>query len=203
MNVTDQVEVRRGLPERHRRRAAEVYYDAFRQKFEPIMGSQEHGVAVLEKAFDPCYALVALHQDQLAGVAGVQYGGHHLLIFGCLTCEEFGWLRGLFKLVLFIPFSHRQRKGELWIDSIVVCPSMRGKGVGTRLLQAVFELARAEGFGLVGLEVVDTNPGAHRLYERMGFVSTETHKLPYLRRVMGFSASTTMVKEIAGNVGKK
>lgn len=105
--------------------------------------------------------------------------------------------------MLFIPFSHRQRKGELWIDSIVVCPSMRGKGVGTRLLQAVFELARAEGFGLVGLEVVDTNPGAHRLYERMGFVSTETHKLPYLRRVMGFSASTTMVKEIAGNVGKK
>jgi len=130
-------------------------------------------------------------------------GGITWWIFGCLTCEEFGWLRGLFKLVLFIPFSHRQRKGELWIDSIVVCPSMRGKGVGTRLLQAVFELARAEGFGLVGLEVVDTNPGAHRLYERMGFVSTETHKLPYLRRVMGFSASTTMVKEIAGDVGKK
>ena len=81
MNVTDQVEVRRGLPERHRRRAAEVYYDAFRQKFEPIMGSQEHGVAVLEKAFDLSYALVALHQDQLAGVAGVQYGGHHLVDF--------------------------------------------------------------------------------------------------------------------------
>lgn len=81
MNVTDQVEVRRGLPERHRRRAAEIYYEAFRQKFEPIMGSQEHGVAVLEKAFDPSYALVALHQDQLAGVAGVQYGGHHLVDF--------------------------------------------------------------------------------------------------------------------------
>lgn len=111
--------------------------------------------------------------------------------------RQYGWLRGLFKLLLlYICFAERGSKGELAIDSIVVHPAMRGKGIGTRLLEAVFDFARAKGFGSVRLEVVDTNPDARRLYERMGFVATKTHRHPYLRRMMGFSAVTTMVKEL-------
>ena len=79
----------------------------------------------------------------------------------------------------------------------IVHPAMRGKGIGTRLLEAVFDFARAKGFGSVRLQVVDTNPDARRLYERMGFVATATHRHPYLRRMMGFSAVTTMVKELS------
>jgi ribosomal protein S18 acetylase RimI-like enzyme len=73
---------------------------------------------------------------------------------------------------------------------------MRGKGIGTRLLESVFDFARTEGFSSVRLDVVDTNPGARRLYERMGFVPVKTGHYPYLRRVMGFSAGTTMIREI-------
>ena len=112
--------------------------------------------------------------------------------------RQYGWLRGLFKvLFLYFYFAERPSKGELTIESIVVRPAMRGKGFGTRLLEAVFDFALAKGFGSVRLQVVDTNPDARRLYERMGFVATKTRRHPYLRRMMGFSAVTTMVKELS------
>lgn len=42
-------------------------------------------------------------------------------------------------------------------------------GVGTALLAAVRARAEAEGCGKVSLEVMNSNDGARRLYERCGF----------------------------------
>ena len=197
MQTTDQIEIRFGLPEHCRRQAAELYYEAFRQKFEPIMSSRQHGVAILEKAFDSERAVVALCQDQLAGVAGLHYRGRQFVNAGASAfAHEFGWLSGLLRFALFAVFAEREREGELLLDDIAVHSSMRGKGIGTRLLQAVFDFARAHGFGAVRLEVVDTNPDARRLYERLGFVPAQTQRYPYLRRLMGFAAVTTMIKGI-------
>lgn len=47
----------------------------------------------------------------------------------------------------------------------------------------------------VRLEVVDSNAGARRLYERVGFVGIKTAVYPYLHS-LGFTAVTTMVKGI-------
>jgi len=198
LNSVGQVEIRRGLPDLYLRQAAELYYEGFRQKFEPILNSPGQGVAILEESFDPELATIAVYQDQLAGIAGLQYSGHDFVNFRTSAfVRQYGWLRGLFKvLLLYFFFAERGSKGELAIESIVVHPAMRGKGIGTRLLKAVFDFARARGFGSVRLEVVDTNPDARRLYERMGFVATKTRRYPYLRRMMGFSAATTMVKEL-------
>ncbi len=197
MQTTDQVEIRFGLPEHCRRQAAVLYYEAFRQKFEPIMSSQQHGVAILEKAFDSERVIIALRQGQLAGVAGLQYGGRQFVNAGASAfAHEFGWLSGLLRFALFAVFAQSESKGELLLEGIAVHSSMRGKGIGTRLLQAVSDFARADGFGSVRLDVVDANPDARRLYERLGFVPTQTRKYPYLRRMMGFSAATTMTKEI-------
>ena len=197
MQTTDQVEIRFGLPEHCRRQAAELYYEAFHQKFEPIMSSPQHGVAILEKAFDSGRAIAALCQDQLAGVAGLHYGGRQFVNAGASAfTNEFGWLSGLLRFALFAVLAQREGKGELLLDDIAVHSSMRGKGIGTRLLQAMLDFARANGFGSVRLDVVDTNPDARRLYERLGFVPTQTRRYPYLRRMMGFAAVTTMTKEI-------
>jgi len=198
LDSIDRVEIRLGLTDQYRRQAAELYYEAFRQKFEPIMNSQEDGVAILKESFDPDLGIIASYRDKLVGVAGLQYHGRDFVHFRAADfVRQYGWLRGVFKLgLLYVFFAERQPKEELTIDSIVVHPAMRGKGIGSRLLEAVFDYARVGDFGSVRLKVVDTNPGARQLYERAGFVPTETHKLPYLRRIMGFSASTTMVREI-------
>lgn len=83
------------------------------------------------------------------------------------------------------------------MDGITVHREMRGLGIGTRLLDEIKRYARENGYSSVRLDVIDTNPGARRLYEREGFVATKTEHFGYLRRILGFGAATTMVYKIA------
>lgn len=64
---------------------------------------------------------------------------------------------------------HTAEMGEvkrMWTD-----PAIRGKRVGSLLLQAIEALARSRGLGVLMLETgsVTTMPEAHRLYHRGGF----------------------------------
>jgi ribosomal protein S18 acetylase RimI-like enzyme len=54
--------------------------------------------------------------------------------------------------------------------AIAVVPSARGAGVGSALLEALLERARAAGHEAVSLAVDRENAGAIALYERHGFV---------------------------------
>ena len=68
---------------------------------------------------------------------------------------------------------------------IMVAPEWRGRGVGDALMGAVMAWARANPhIRRVQLEVVATNPGAIRLYERHGFV-TEGRRIACFQRVPG------------------
>jgi len=53
--------------------------------------------------------------------------------------------------------------------SIGVAPESRGRGIGTRVLEALVEVAREGGYRAISLSVETDNP-ARRLYERAGFV---------------------------------
>lgn len=59
--------------------------------------------------------------------------------------------------------------GELYIDSIAVSEKCRGKGIATKLLNAVIDRARGMGLPAVGLLVDKNNPKAEKLYVRVGF----------------------------------
>jgi len=59
--------------------------------------------------------------------------------------------------------------GELYIDSIAVAESHRGRGIATLLLNAAIKKAADMGLPAVGLLVDKGNPGAERLYRRTGF----------------------------------
>ena len=60
--------------------------------------------------------------------------------------------------------------GYCHLERIVVSSTMRGKGLGTKLLDWVDAKARDKGSKTVNLEVVNGNP-AKKLYERQGYVS--------------------------------
>ena len=55
------------------------------------------------------------------------------------------------------------------IHDLAVLPGQRDRGVGRHLLDDVERLARERGCCKVTLEVHDSNDGAKRLYERVGF----------------------------------
>ena len=75
-----------------------------------------------------------------------------------------------------------QEPSEMWdtgrighIDSFLVTPEARGKGVGSLLLEKVYDHLGRIGVRTVGLDVVSRNEGARRFYEREGFVPTLLH----------------------------
>jgi len=82
------------------------------------------------------------------------------------------------------------------MDGIVVDPLYQGMGVGTRLFSKLMDYARAEKYTTIRLDVIDTNPRAKRLYERLGFTEQKTEEFEYLRGVLGFGSSTTMILEL-------
>ena len=75
------------------------------------------------------------------------------------------------------------------------------RGVGTQLMAALEAHARAAGLRAVELEVVDTNPDARRLYERLGFVVLKEAHYGRLTASGGFTGATYMRKEVAGERG--
>ena len=194
---TTEIEIKFGLPESYRRQAAELIYQAFERKFRPVMKSAAHGVPILAQGLDPEMMIVALVQQQIVGAVGLYYRKQNFWDPSLSSfVAEFSWLSGLIRFVMFRLFIFGGGC-DLVVEAIAVDESRRGQGVGTRLLEAVFDLARQQGFKSVRLEVVDTNPAARHLYERLGFVATRTWPYPYLRNLMGFSAATTMVKRMA------
>ena len=62
---------------------------------------------------------------------------------------------------------------EWYLDTISVAADFRGMGVGSKLLDALPEMAKREGKKVIGLSVDEANPNAKRLYERHGFKAVE------------------------------
>ena len=60
----------------------------------------------------------------------------------------------------------------IYISDLYVMPFARGKQVGEKLLIGTVREAHKLGAGFIKLEVDETNDGAARFYERLGF----THK---------------------------
>jgi GNAT superfamily N-acetyltransferase len=171
----DHIEIRLGAPNDLRAKAAQIYYAAFHLKLTPVLGSVEHGIAILQQDMDLDRAIVALSQNHLLGIAGIKHDHRRLVNFRRSTfAHEFGWLGGLFRYLMLQFANRRERAHELLMDGIAVDSIARGKGIGTRLLNAVFDFARAKGYQSIRLDVVDTNPRARQLYDRMGFVPTQT-----------------------------
>jgi len=74
----------------------------------------------------------------------------------------------------------RTADGFLIVD-IGFLPHRRGAGLGEALLRHVHSKAAEAGAGRVWLHVLESNPGARRLYERLGFALIEGGEGPYQR----------------------
>ena len=170
----------KGIPPERLDEAAVLLFDAFDQKIRHELKprSPEQAHRIIARSLTPELGWLALAVDgTVLGVTGVGMRGHHFSLIGFrLLVAEFGVPGALRRW----PFTVLERvttrpPREHWrIEVLAVAESARGTGIGTELLKAVIESAREAGMRSVGLEVVDVNDGALRLYERLGFEPVRT-----------------------------
>jgi predicted GNAT superfamily acetyltransferase len=81
----------------------------------------------------------------------------------------------------------------LYVDRIVVAERCRGLGLGRRLYDRVFAVARQRGIGLVTCEVnlVPPNPESLEFHARLGF-----HRVADVAHVPGEKEVTMMIAEV-------
>jgi ribosomal-protein-alanine N-acetyltransferase len=72
---------------------------------------------------------------------------------------------------------------EIHINNLAIRPALRGQGIGTHLIQRVFEEAKRLGARRATLEVRTSNEAARRLYERLGFYVAGTRSNYYTNPV--------------------
>lgn len=79
--------------------------------------------------------------------------------------------------VCVLDFLEGYPEPHIWfLGLIFLVPTARGRGLGTRFLEALCAAVRDAGGTALRLAVMDVNPEARRLYERLGFryVTTKT-----------------------------
>jgi len=194
----DRIEYVRGIPESLRHEAAQVYDAAFGSKFAVAVRSPDARIELLSRSFLLPFAFAAICDDRLVGLAGFHTtdgsltgGMNYKLLVSTLGIFRANWAALIFSL-----YERNPLPKELLMDGIAVHPEMRGQGIGSRLLSEVISFAAQEGYNQVRLDVIDANPAARRLYERNGFVAIKTEHFGYLRWLLGFGASTTMIRSV-------
>ncbi len=93
-----------------------------------------------------------------------------------------------------VGFGYLNRTGRiLRLGGMAIVPEARGSGAAARLLEALFDEAKARGDTAMTLEVIEQNPRAHALYRRHGF--QEVSRLESWRRPGDGAVKTKPVAE--------
>jgi len=192
--MSDEIDVQQGFPSELRSSAAELFDAAFGAKLSLAIPDPISRMAVLKEGLQPEYSFVAVSSGEMAGIAGFKTAQGSLtggISFRVLK-EEIGYWGAIRAVLVLALMERKQVAGQLLMDGIGVSPKMRGRGIGTILLHSLLEYAKQEGYRSVRLDVIDTNPAARRLYERVGFVPVKTEQFAYLKWLLGYGAATQM-----------
>ena len=195
------IEIRIGFEEKYRHQAARIYVNAFKSKFESLIGNEATIQSLFEKAMNPEYALCAYSdKDELVGIAGFNVGNKKLVDMKIKDfIYQFGYLKALWKAFLVeIIFTRKPNSNqELLMDGIAVKEEFRGQGIGSQLFDALMKYAEVNNYRKVRLDVIDENPRAKSLYQKIGFQKKGYQKVPkFLSKKIGVSGVTSMVKEL-------
>ncbi len=194
--VTQEISIRLGVPRPRVAQATRLYCEAFREKLSPFLGPIERAARFLAKGLNPDRAFVALRDGEVVGIAGFKLSNAGLFE---PSVGQF-WREYKFsapvRMLGLILLEREEVSDCLLMDGIALRDDARGTGIGTRLLRAIEEQARSLGKQSVRLDVIDTNPGARRLYERFGFRAGNTSDFGPYRVLFPFRSATTMRKFI-------
>lgn len=189
--------VRLGLPDTMRDQAAELYWLAFGDKLDRVMGPAPRARRFIAQAIRADHAVVAVEGGRLLGLAGFKtVRGAFVGGSGREMRAAYGMFGAAWRTVALSMLYQDIDNERFLIDGLCVVPDARSQGIGTLLIEAICDEARSRGYRGVRLDVVDTNLRAKKLYQRLGFIAEGTDRLGIAAPLFGFRATTTMVRAI-------
>jgi len=201
--MIEEITITSTLSKQQQREVAEIFFSSFGRKLSSLwLFTQNEGkaVEVLCQSIDFKSGLYAIKDKEVMGFIGLEtIGNNYTKLKFSILSKAFGFFGGLWRYLgylVYCAFHGKISKDEMHIDPIAVSEKARGLGIGTRLLDASFALAKSLGKKKIILEVIDTNPEAKKLYERKGFVVTEIEKTGFLTSLAGFTKVVHMRKVI-------
>lgn len=196
--MSGRVHISLGLPPSLRTEAAAIYWQAFGGKLGRVMGPDLRAKQFLGRVIRADHVLVA--RDEAGGLLGLAGFKTPQGSFAGGTWADMRAVYGLAGLMWRAPLlallSREVDNDRFLVDGICVTPAARGHGVGSALMAAIEDEARARGYRYVRLDVIDSNWRARALYERLGYMAIKTVPLGLLRHAFGFDAAITMVKPL-------
>ena len=194
------------LPAGQRARAAEIYYREFRQKYDGLLlipRSDEQALRILTASMDCSMGVYAFDdRGELLGLVGLGCRGRGFISYSWrLLVREFGLPGAIRRKVIKFFEAPGLRDDQVRVEGVVVAKEAQGRGIGTALMNAVSEWARRHDYTSVRLEVINTNPRARSLYQRLGFVDTKRAYYGPLSRPAGFTWTWHMEKTLATDAG--
>jgi len=199
----DGILIEHRLPEELREQAAEIFEDAFGEKMRVVVRDSDRRKEFLRRAFVAENCVIARRGDVLLGMAGMSTRSepHAGGLMG--ASWDFRPYRDVLGVVGAIwavwgnrLADHRPRADEVYVDGIAVSSDARGLGIGTRLLQETTSIARDNGKRFVRLDVIDRNPRAQALYERLGFKVTKVQSFRHKERWVGYGEMISMEQPV-------
>lgn len=163
------------MSEDQKDRVAQVFYKAFETKFEKVFGPKERGLLIISKYLRNDRIMVAINKGVVVGFAGLKFKGKRFidmsfrLLLQELELRIFRLISLGCRYVVFRQiwmFLNRPREKEILLDALAVTENMRGKGIGSSLLDFIIDFGRSRGYKQIRLSVIDVNPRARRLYVR-------------------------------------
>lgn len=146
-----------------------------------IRPCREDDYPAIARLLQQLWPAASIDHDRLRDAVhrGLKSAVHHFL-----CAEQDGGVIGFCSLLL---------KNSLWqqgylahVDELVVDESARKCGVGTRLLEAVIEIAAKNGASRIELDSAFHRQEAHKFYQQLGF---ENRALLFSKRLSSITAS--------------
>jgi len=197
------ISIQRGFTDDLRVPTARLFWEGFGDKLGFVMGEASQAIGVIAESFVPENIYIARDEERVVGVIVLRDSAERdgLEINPSLAHKHYGFLSGTLRFwVMGLVFSTVPNEGELWVDSIAVASTARGQGIGSQLLGAAFQFAEENNYQAVGLEVVNNNPRARALYERIGFEATAEKSVGFFSRWVGFDSYLRMVKPLKKSI---
>lgn len=194
-NLDSGIAIQMGLDSLFMREVAELYDQAFVDKFKRAIPSRAKRLRLWAELVKPSQVIGAFRGQDLLGI----------LLYS--TPSSSGWLRSaavkkVFKtlgpldavrcLAVFALFEKPLPANHLYIEAIAVSSMARGLGIGSLLLNTAKVFATGKELLGLQLRVIFENPRAKALYEREGYETISRESSGVMKNIIGIEGADLM-----------